>query len=151
MDGDIMTMSCSYQIVPCIHYKTSVIMLFVSSSVDIFFKCKSMHVCTNSDIIMHQPSNLSYGHMGSMRPRKNFAAESREVTWRCGCGSLWQRGCGPGCGNIFVRFAARTAPQCTPCDTPVETLPIKNVTRHADSGKKTVHVTSSLSKERSPR
>ena len=27
---------------------------------------------------------LSYGHMGGMRLRTNFAAESRAVTWSCG-------------------------------------------------------------------
>ena len=29
-------------------------------------------------------SLLSYGHMGGMRLRTNFAAESRVVTWSCG-------------------------------------------------------------------
>ena len=85
-------------------------------------------------------AGLSYGHMGGMRLRTNFAAESRVVTWSCGdrsvsketccvaynlpgvwwitfsrsgrCGSFWQRGC----GNFFAWFAGRTAPQCTPCD-----------------------------------
>ena len=54
-------------------------------------------------------------------------------------GSFWQRVC----GNLFAWYAARTAPQCTPCENSFWNVTNQNVTSHADSGQ-TAHVTTPL-------
>ena len=105
----------------------------------------------------------SYGHMGGMLLRTTFAAEGRVVTWLCGDRTVSKEtycvayngrlanhvSAAAVAGGVFDSGAAATFLPDSPhaphrsalhVTTPVETLPDKNVTSHADSGQ-TAHVT----------